>query len=85
MRLWSFLDTVISLVDRVSNEIAPALRFQMRGLEPISATRPNGRGPDSSLIREWIFVCTCCSLTDSHSVFAGGLRAVAVRPFNATP
>jgi len=35
----------------VSNEMVPASRFQMRGLEQISATRHSGRGPDSSLMR----------------------------------
>ena len=29
---------------------------QMMGLETGSPTRPNGRGPDSSLLRAWIFV-----------------------------
>ena len=28
----------------------------MRGLETISTTRRNGRGPDSSLKRLWVFV-----------------------------
>ena len=30
--------------------------FQMRGLETILVPRRNGRGPDSSLKRRWIFV-----------------------------
>ena len=65
--LRSSLGPVISPVDRVLREVTVASQFQMRGLEPISATRHSGRGPDSSLIRGYIFVCTCCSLTDSHS------------------
>ena len=40
----------------------------MRGLETISTTRQSGRGPDSSLIRAWIFMCTFYCLTDSHSM-----------------
>ena len=41
-----------------SNETAVALGSQMRGLETISMTRRNGRGPDSSLKRLSIFVYT---------------------------
>ena len=66
--LQSSLGLVISLVDRVLREITAALQFQMRSLEPISAIRHSRRGPDSSLIRGYIFVCTCCILKDSHSV-----------------
>ena len=39
--------------------------FQMTGLETISVSRRNGRGPDSSLKRRWIFVCTQRNLTDN--------------------
>ena len=49
--LQSSLGLVIFPVDQVSREMAAALQFQMRGLEQISATRHDGRGPDSSLIR----------------------------------
>jgi len=38
------------------SETAVALGLQMRGLETISMTRRNGRGPGSSLKRLWIFV-----------------------------
>ena len=43
-------------VGRFSSEIALAPRLQMRGLETVSTTRRNGRGPDSSLKRQWVFV-----------------------------
>ena len=46
----SFLGPILSSVVRVSNEMAPALRFQVHGLEQISGTRQHtGWGPDSSL------------------------------------
>jgi hypothetical protein len=51
---------------RVLSETALALQFQMRGLETIFTTRRNGRGPDSSLVRAYIFVCARPSPTDSH-------------------
>jgi len=53
-----------------SSEVALALRFKMHGLETISTTRRNRRGPDSSHISPWIFVCTRRSLrtvTQSHT------------------
>jgi len=40
----------------VSNETAEAPSPQLRSLETISTPRHNGRGPDSSLKRLWIFV-----------------------------
>jgi hypothetical protein len=43
-------------VDWLSSETAEALCFQMRGLEIISGSRHNGRGPDSSLKRLLIFI-----------------------------
>jgi hypothetical protein len=43
-------------VDWLSSETAEAPCFQMRGLEIISESRHNGRGPDSSLKRLLIFV-----------------------------
>ena len=54
--LQSFLIPVIQGVGWVSNETVEALRLQMRGLETISMTRWDGRGPDSSLRRLWILV-----------------------------
>ena len=45
-------------VGRLSSEMVLAPRLQMRGLETISTTRRNGRGPDSSLKRLSIFVWT---------------------------
>ena len=49
-------DPVTWRVGRFSSEIALAPRLQMRGLETISTTRRNGRGPDGSLKRLWVFV-----------------------------
>ena len=51
-------DPVTWRVGRFSSEIALAPRLQMRSLETISTTRRNGRGPDSSLKRQWVFVWT---------------------------
>ena len=48
--LRSSLGPIILSVARVSNEMASASRFQMRGLEKISGTRHSGRGPTGSLI-----------------------------------
>ena len=45
-------DPVTWRVGRCSSEMALAPRHQMRGLETISTTRHNGRGPDSSLKRQ---------------------------------
>ena len=49
-------DPITWRVGRFSSEIALAPRLQMRGLETVSTTRRNGRGPDSSLKRQWVFV-----------------------------
>jgi hypothetical protein len=40
----------------VSSQTAEAPCFQRRGFEVISVLRRNGRGPDSSLKRVWVFV-----------------------------
>ena len=49
-------DPITWRVGRFSSEITFAPRLQMRGLETISTTRRNGRGPDSSPKRLWVFV-----------------------------
>ena len=41
---------IIRAVGWASSEVSSAVQFQMRGLESISVTRPNGRGPDNSFI-----------------------------------
>ena len=51
-------DPITWRVGRCSSEMALAPRLQMRGLETISTTRRDGRGPDSSLKRHWMFVYT---------------------------
>ena len=43
---------------RVSNEKGQGAGFQMHDLETKSLPRRNGRGPDSSLKTNWIFVYT---------------------------
>ena len=53
-----FPDPEIRRIGRVLSKTASAPQLQMRGLETISAARHNGRGPDSSLKRHWIFVYT---------------------------
>jgi hypothetical protein len=54
----AFPDPNIRRIGRVLSKTALAPRLQMRGLETISAAQHNGRGPDSSLKRHWIFVYT---------------------------
>jgi hypothetical protein len=54
----AFPDPEIRRIDRALSKTALAPRLQMRGLEAISAAQHNGRGPDSSLKRHWIFVYT---------------------------
>ena len=49
-------DPVTWRVGRFLSEIALAPRLQMGGLKTISMTRRNGRGPDSSLKRLWVFI-----------------------------
>ena len=54
----AFPDPEVRRIGRALSKTALAPRLQMRGLETISAARHNGRGPDSSLKRRWIFVYT---------------------------
>jgi hypothetical protein len=54
----AFPDPEIRSIGRVLSKTTLAPRLQMRGLETISAAQHNGRGPDSSLKRYWIFVYT---------------------------
>jgi hypothetical protein len=54
----AFPDPEIRSIGWVLSKTALAPRLQMRGLEAISAAQHNGRGPDSSLKRHWIFVYT---------------------------
>ena len=49
-------DPVTWRASQLSSKKALAPRLQMCGLETISTTRQNGRGPDSSLKRLWVFV-----------------------------
>jgi hypothetical protein len=50
--LYVFTDSLQWKVGRVSSETAEAPCFQMRGLDRASTPRRNGRGLDSSLIRQ---------------------------------
>jgi hypothetical protein len=54
----AFPDPEIRRIGRALSKTALAPRLQMRGLETISAAQHNGRGPDSSHKRHWIFVYT---------------------------
>ena len=60
----------IRKVDWPLSEMAIVLWFQMCGLETISTTRCNGRGPDGSLKMVWAFVQT---------------RVYTVQPYGQSP
>lgn len=51
----------------ISSEMTTATGFQMRGLETIYGSTQR-TGPDRFLKISCIFVCTCRSLTDNHSL-----------------
>jgi hypothetical protein len=54
----AFPDPEIRSIGRVLSKTTLAPRLQIHGLETISVAQHNGRGPDSSLKRYWIFVYT---------------------------
>ena len=54
----AFPNPEIRRIGRALSKTVLAPRLQMRGLETISAAQHNGRGPDSSLKKHWIFVYT---------------------------